>query len=163
MIKPLLVLACGNCSRGDDALGPLLLDYIEQLDIAAVELITDFQLQIEHALDLQGRELVLFVDASVSASQAFQLSELQAEQDRSYTSHAMSPAAVLHVYQHVTGQIPPPSFLLGIQGSSFELGAGLSEAARHNLQQASDFTRQLLAAPSATAWRQQAAELHSGC
>ncbi len=60
MSKPILVLGYGNPSRGDDALGPLLLDFIQQhLDTSQFEIVTDFQLQIEHALDLQNREFGL--------------------------------------------------------------------------------------------------------
>jgi hydrogenase maturation protease len=62
-----LVLAVGNPSRGDDALGPALLERLRDAGVDAagdVELLTDFQLQIEHALDLQGRQAVLFVDAA---------------------------------------------------------------------------------------------------
>ena len=67
MIKPILVFGYGNLSRGDDALGPLLLDYIQKhCDLRKIELLTDFQLQIEHALDLEHRSLILFVDASVA-------------------------------------------------------------------------------------------------
>lgn len=95
MSKPILVLGYGNPSRGDDALGPMLLDYIQQqLDTSKLEILTDFQLQIEHALDLQNRELVLFIDASVACEDAFTLTELHAAKDKSYTSHAMSPTAV---------------------------------------------------------------------
>jgi len=162
MSKPILVLGYGNPSRGDDALGPMLLDFIEQhLDLTRVELLTDFQLQIEYALDLQNRELVLFVDASVACSHAFDFAELRPAKDNSYTSHAMSPAAVLAVFQSVTGHNPPPSFLLSIQGLSFELGAGLSDEAADNLRQASRFAEQLLASPTAAVWRQHVAHRHT--
>ncbi len=53
---PILIFAYGNVSRGDDGLGPLLLERIEShIDPQKVELLCDFQLQIEHALDLEGR------------------------------------------------------------------------------------------------------------
>ena len=153
MSKPILVLGYGNPSRGDDALGPLLLDYIQQqLDTSQFEVITDFQLQIEHALDLQNRQLVLFIDASVACEEAFKLTELQAAKDKSYTSHAMSPTAVLHVYQSITGKSPPPAFLLSIQGLRFELGEGLSPEAADNFQQACGYLRQLLLKPEVESW-----------
>lgn len=156
MNKPILVLGYGNPSRGDDALGPMLLDFIEQHpDSSRIELLTDFQLQIEYALDLQNRELVLFVDASVACHECYDFTELKPAKDNSYTSHAMSPAAVLAVYQSVTGELPPPSFLLSIQGLSFELGAGLSEEAAGNLQQACRFAGQLLRHSTAEAWRRE--------
>ena len=68
---PVLVLAVGNPSRGDDAFGPLLAQRLQTWLAAqtgevqqAIELITDQQLVVEHALDLQGRERVLFIDAA---------------------------------------------------------------------------------------------------
>ncbi|WP_347987974.1 hydrogenase maturation protease [Methylomonas sp. AM2-LC] len=156
MKKPLLVVACGNLSRGDDALGPLLLDYIEQHEtLTDIELVTDFQLQVEHALDIQQRTLVLFVDASVTHNDYFDFIELTAAKDHSFSSHALSPSAVLQVYQTVTNTPPPPSFLLGIKGFSFELGDDLSAAAEHNLQLACEFAAQLLKQPNPSAWRQK--------
>jgi hypothetical protein len=67
-VAPVVVFACGNPSRGDDALGPLLLDqlqiWLDEEGLAdGFELISDFQWQVEHALDLVGRRLALFVDA----------------------------------------------------------------------------------------------------
>lgn len=145
MVKPILVFGYGNLSRGDDAVGPLLLEYLEsRVDPDRVELLTDFQLQIEHTLDLQQRELVIFADAAVGTAGAYAFTPLQAAHDHSYTSHAMSPAALLLAYQTVTGQNPPPSFLLSIHAESFELGDELSPAAAKNLQQACLFAADLL-------------------
>lgn len=144
-MKNILIFTYGNLSRGDDALGPLVIEFIEKTgDFKGLEMITGFQLQIEHALDLEGRELVLFVDASVACKTPFSFTKLSAEKDKSYTTHAMSPASVLSVYQDVVHKDPPPCFLLSIQGVSFELGSGLSEQAQHNLDLATDFTIELL-------------------
>ena len=156
MIKPILIFGYGNLSRGDDALGPLLLDYIEShCDLTEIELLTDFQLQIEHALDLEHRSLVLFVDASVACINAFNFSQLSAAKDKSYTTHAMSPAAVLAVYVSIKKQTPPPSFLLCIKAETMELGEGLSNTAENNLQQASLFIKPLLQQPTINHWLQQ--------
>ncbi len=157
--KPVLIFAYGNLSRGDDALGPLLLDYIERHAehiLPTVELLSDFQLQIEHALDLEQRMLVLFVDASVACRTAVDFTELEPIKDKSYTSHAMSPAAVLAVYQSITQQAPPPCFLLSIKGEQFELGEGLSANAKLHLTQACSYVEQLLADLRVSAWRQRA-------
>jgi hydrogenase maturation protease len=156
MIKPILIFGYGNLSRGDDALGPLLLDYIEnQCDLTEIELLTDFQLQIEHALDLEQRSLVLFVDASVACINSFEFSQLSAARDKSYTTHAMSPAAVLAVYVSIKEQAQPPCFLMSIKAESMELGEGLSKAAENNLQQACLFVKQLLLQPDLNNWLQQ--------
>lgn len=135
MTAPLLIFAYGNPSRGDDALGPLLLERLEALDIPEVELLTDFQLQVEHAIDLQGRERVLFIDASISCPPPFAFSRLAPAKDSSFTSHAMSPAAVLQACLELYGEVPP-AWLLAVRGEHFELGEPLSPAAAANLEAA---------------------------
>lgn len=149
----ILVLAYGNLSRGDDALGPLMMEYLEENScFEGLEFITDFQLQIEHALDIENRQLVLFIDASVTCERAFSFAKLVPEKDKSYTSHAMSPSSVLAVYQGVVGEEPPPCFLLSIQALNFELGTGLSKQAQHNLNDAIIFVNDLLVKPQLSYW-----------
>ena len=80
-IAPVLVLTYGNPSRGDDALGTAMFDLLEANPPANVELLTDFQLQIEHATDLQNREYILFIDAGVSCAEPFELKRLSAVKD----------------------------------------------------------------------------------
>ncbi len=161
MTKPLLVFGYGNLSRGDDALGPLLVDFIERkLACDDIEIQTDFQLQIEHALDLADKKLVLFADASVSSRQAFGFSELAPSRDNTYTTHAMSPEAVLAVFLKITGRLPPPAFLLSIRGERFELGEGLSVAAKQNLNLASQFVGQLFGHADADSWRRLAEQIN---
>jgi len=138
---PFLIFTWGNPSRGDDALGPALYDLLEDHkrktgELAGVELLTDFQLQIEHAVDLEQRERVLFVDAGVSCAEPFEIRKLQAERDDSFTTHAMSPASVLAVYLQVNHHEPPPAYLLTIRGYSFALGEKMSVRAEDNLQYA---------------------------
>lgn len=155
MIPPVLILGFGNPSRGDDAVGPLLLDTIaNQINTNQIELITDFQLQIEHALDMQDRQLVLFVDASVDCEKGFDFKQLQPIRDNSYSSHAMTPAAVLDVYQTILQQSPPASFLLTITAQQFELGTGLSETTAQQFKLACEFVLQLLKNPQLSIWQQ---------
>ena len=148
MTPPLLVLAWGNPSRGDDALGPLCLAALrEQLPDGLqdqVEFLEDYQLQIEHALDLVGRARVLFIDASLNCPAPFELSALRASQDASLTTHALSPQALLQVYQDVQGTAPPPCSLLAIRGEQFELGAPPSPAALAHLKSALAWASQWL-------------------
>ena len=138
---PVLIFTYGNPSRGDDALGPAMFDLLEKHkqetdDLDGVDLLTDFQLQIEHAVDLENRQHILFIDASVSGTAPFELQPLQAERDDSFTTHAMSPAAVLSVYQQINHCAAPPASLLTIRAYEFGLGLPMSETARENLQQA---------------------------
>jgi hydrogenase maturation protease len=141
---PILVFGWGNPSRGDDALGPLFVERIEALGLPGVECLTDFQLQVEHALDLRGRRAVLFVDASVSATAPFDVSEIEARADASFSSHALSPQAVLQVYAEIDDEAPPPSLLLAIRGHRFELGEPLSSAAKTHLDAATAWAHEWL-------------------
>jgi hydrogenase maturation protease len=135
-VPPRLVFAVGNPSRGDDALGPLLAERIAALALPGVEVLTDFQLQVEHALDLVGRGLVIFVDASVAAAEPFTCEPAAPARDASYTSHALSPAAVLDAYTRVVDAPLPPTFVVAIRGYEFELGAAPSDRALANLEAA---------------------------
>jgi hydrogenase maturation protease len=130
---PVLVLAVGNPSRGDDALGPMLADMLELAALPGVEVITVFQLQLENALDLEGRERVIFVDAGTGTGGPFELRDAKPAAEFLHISHALSPEAVLATYQRVTGRAPPRATILCVRGESFELGDGLSEAAESNL------------------------------
>ncbi|NOQ90787.1 MAG: hydrogenase maturation protease [Gammaproteobacteria bacterium] len=157
--SPILIFAYGNPSRGDDALGPAMFELLEKnrdghrvenneldrIEPDKVDLLTDYQLQIEHAIDLERRECVLFIDASVSASAPYEFHRLQAERDSSYTTHAMSPVAVLDVYQQINQRNPPPSYMLSIRGYEFGLGKVISDQANINLQQGYEFIKRLLA------------------
>lgn len=128
-VKPILVLAIGNPSRGDDAIGPILAERLEALGLPDVEVITDFQLAPEHALDLAGREKVIFVDAGEGTPAPYELRRVEARDDFSYTSHAMSPEAVLSTYARVTGSTPPEAWVLCVRGEAFGLGEPLSAVA----------------------------------
>jgi len=139
-VAPLLVLGWGNPSRGDDALGPEFVARASALPpppgAPAVEWLTDFQLQVEHALDLAGRSQVLFVDASVSCAAPFQVEVLRSASDHALTSHAMAPQAVMQVFERIHGSAPPPCTLLAISAREFELGSAISADAQGHLAQA---------------------------
>jgi len=138
MSAPLLVFGWGNLSRGDDALGPL---FVQQLRLLAgagsrVDFLEDYQLQIEHALDLAARERVLFVDASANCAMPFEVATLRPSRDVTFTTHAISPAAVMQVYRDLYHAEPPPCALLAIRGMSFELGAPPGDLALDHLARA---------------------------
>ncbi len=142
--SPTLIFTWGNPSRGDDALGPQIYELLQKEALNDVDLLTDFQLQIEHAIDLENRQRILFIDASVSATAPFEFYRLKAVQDESYTTHAMNPESVLSVYEKINKQSAPPAFLLSVRGYEFDLGLPLSDKANANLSQAISFIKQLI-------------------
>ena len=157
-VAPCLVIGVGNPSRGDDALGPALIARAEaalcdEVARGAVALVTDFQLQIEHALDLVGRARVLFVDASVRAPPPSAFTRVEARRDRAHATHAMSPEAVLAAHRDALGEAPPEAWVLAIRGERFELGEGLSEGASAHLDAALAFLVDFVRAPTGEAPR----------
>ena len=149
------MLGWGNVSRGDDALGPLLMARVEAAGWPHVRCVEDYQLQIDHALDLVGCDLALFVDAGRGTAAPFTFREIHARQGLSHTSHGISPESVLDVYIRVRAQAPPPAFVLCVRGDSFEVEEALSAQAREGLEHAWKFLEALLAAPSLSDWRER--------
>ena len=132
-----LVLGWGNLSRGDDALGPRCVADLRAALPAPlaqhVELMDDYQLQVEFALDLVGRTRVLFIDASVNCVAPFTVRQAMPRRDSSFSSHSLSPEALLQVFVDLQGQNPPSATVLEIRGESFELGEPMTAAAKASL------------------------------
>ena len=147
-VAPLLVFGWGNPSRGDDALGPLCCARLRaaQESAADLEFLDDYQLQIEHALDLVGRQRVLFIDASLSCGAPFEVIRLRAARDASFSTHAMSPQALMQVFREIHGEDPAPCTLLAIRGEQFDLGEPPSAAAMSHLAAAVQWAEAWLAA-----------------
>lgn len=146
MTAPVVVFAIGNPSRGDDAIGPVLLklfgEWLVDEGLAdRIELVEDFQLQIEHALDLQGRQQAVFIDAGVNLPAPFLFERIYPSTAVAHTTHALSPQAVLQVYKQTEGLEPPLAFVLGVRGERFELGEGLSPEAERRVAAALDFLK----------------------
>ncbi|MBN9423413.1 MAG: homospermidine synthase [Candidatus Accumulibacter sp. 66-26] len=156
-VVPVVILAVGNPSRGDDALGPLLLDRlgdwlaVEGLG-AGFDLIGDFQLQVEHALDLAGRRLALFIDAAQGVPAPYVFRETTTGANRSPTTHALSPEAVLAVLPLLGAAPPPSAFVLGVRGESFVLGEAPGVAALAHADAAFALLQLLCRVPERGAW-----------
>ena len=148
MTAPLVIFAVGNPSRGDDAIGPLLcarlVDWLDHAGLAGrVELVEDFQLNIEHVLDLQGRQLALFIDAGARTPAPFSFRRIAAVPGLAHSTHALPPESVLQVFRQTEGCDAPPAFVLCVRGEEFELGAALSAAAASHVDAAFALLQQL--------------------
>jgi hydrogenase maturation protease len=152
-VAPVLVFGWGNLSRGDDALGPLCIARLREMFATSdsIEFLEDYQLQVEHALDLAGRQRVLFVDASLTCPAPFEVNTLEATQDASFTTHAMSPQALMHVYTQLQGEPAPSCTLLAIRGERYELGEAPTAQALDHLQAAVQWAQQWLTQPAGAA------------
>ncbi len=149
MTGSLLVFGWGNRSRGDDALGPLCVERLRDGHAGRddIEFIDDYQLMVEHVLDLDGRSRVLFIDASLGCAPPFETLQLRAAADGSMSSHALSPQALLQVYRELHDDDPPPCTLLAIRGLRFELGEPPSAQALAHLEDALQWAQRWLSLP----------------
>jgi hydrogenase maturation protease len=161
MPAPLLLFAIGNESRGDDAIAPTLLrklyPWLKSQGIAEhFDLIEDFQLQVEHATDLVGRELTIFIDAGLDTPDPYSFFRIQANKNNTLFSHAISPEAVLSTYFKIYNQPPPSCYVLCIRGEQFELGTPLSFEAQQRIDLALECLQQLVLDRREAFWDSQA-------
>lgn len=127
------VIGYGNPGRGDDGLGPAFVEALEHAPRPGLEVLSAYQLSVEHALWISDAEHVVFVDALVGATEPVRFAPALPETGRALGSHALSPEAVLALSQTLFGQLPP-AHVLGIAGASFgRVEEGLSAQARANL------------------------------
>lgn len=157
MTAPVVVFAVGNPSRGDDALGPHLLARLEEWLQAEgrageVDLVEDFQLNIEHALDLEGRNLALFIDAGTGMATPCSFARVVPAVDLGVSTHALEPGAVLRVHGQACQTQAPACFVLVVRGECFELGESLSPVARNSADIAWALLLDLLSQPRLEHW-----------
>lgn len=159
MTAPLVIFAVGNPSRGDDAIGPLLCRRLAAWLAAEgladqCELIEDFQLQIEHSLDLRGRRLALFIDAGSGTPAPYTFGRIAPGEDPAlaHSTHALTPETVLQVYAQIEHQPPPPAFVLCVRGEQFELGAAPGAAATRHMAAAFELLKTLCNSATSNEW-----------
>lgn len=148
----LVVFAWGNESRGDDGAGPELARRLVALDVPGLVVIEDMQLQIEHVADIVPGVPVLFVDASVALAEGFAVQRLAPAPDPSVTTHAVSPRALLQLYEATMRRPAPPAWQLHVAGHEFELGESPGAVSRAATEAAWAFLGGLLKQPSER-WR----------
>jgi len=149
LTKPaLVVFAWGNISRADDGIGPRMANYLLDLSHPRVEVIEDHQLNIEHVTDIREHVPVLFIDASVAVETGYRVERLTPSDDGNFSTHAISPAALLNVYCETMKRPAPDAFLLHIAGRNFALGGDLSQEAAESIDSAWIFLNGVLGSPA---------------
>ncbi|PTV95480.1 hydrogenase maturation protease [Rhodobacter aestuarii] len=147
-----VIFAWGNETRGDDGLGPRMAARIAASGWTHITLIEDFQLQVEHALDLVGQDFVLFIDAGRGTPGPYVFARTAPHRIMTHTSHGVGPESVLEAYRQVMNDDPPPSFVLCLRGENFDLEERLSPEALSNLADAWGFLIPLLSSPELEKW-----------
>ncbi len=136
MIK---LIGYGNPGRCDDGLGPAFASGMAALGLSGLEVRTDYQLTVDHALWVADARQVIFADAAMDAPDGFHFNRIKPAGEGALSSHSLSPAAVLALAKTLYGA-EPEAFILAITGYAFgKVHEGLSPRARTNLQDAEGF------------------------
>jgi len=130
-----LILGYGNPGRQDDGLGPAAAASIDSLGWPNLTAYDNYQLNIEDAIDVAAHDIVWFVDAAKIGPAPFAVHEVSPACKIEFTSHIVSPEAILAIAHRCYGGFPR-AFILAIRGYDFEFVESLTPAALSNLSAA---------------------------
>ena len=101
-----LVIGYGNTLRGDDGVGPRVVEAIEKLNLPGVRTLVCQQLSPEYADPVSRAHTVVFVDAAVDAPREVQLRKLEPGETSQLMAHAADPRTLLALARDVFGHAP---------------------------------------------------------
>ena len=120
-----LVIGYGNDLRTDDGAGRWVAAQIEAMELPGVEVRSLSQLTPELSLEVAGREVVVFVDASVDATAVtVQLVDAVPTGPKTMTHHG-DPATLLSLVPSV-GELPSRAYVVSIPATDLEMGLELT-------------------------------------
>lgn len=136
-----LLIGIGNSGRSDDGLGWAFLDCLRQGAVFGGRTEYRCQLQVEDAALISDVDHVIFVDSyHGELPNGFQLERCEPLNEFEFTTHALSPGAVLSLCRDLYGRIPRADVLM-IQGTSWDLHIGMSPEAEKRLEDAVQYFR----------------------
>ncbi len=139
-----LLIGYGNPGRLDDGLGVGLASRLEKAALPNVTIDIDYQLSVEHAEMIARHDVVIFADAAVAGPEPFGWSRLAPSDEVSFSTHSVSPEAVLGM-AHRLFDARTRGYVLGIRGYLFNnFEESLSVGARENLKAAIAFIEQVI-------------------
>lgn len=146
----ILVYGFGNPGRQDDGLGAAFADALEEWvskeGKRGFSFDSNYQLNIEDAEAISGKDLVIFVDSSMEPIEDFILTPVYVDKQVSFTSHAASPGYVFDLCRQIYGHAPA-TYLLHIKGHGWGFEEGLTRQAGKNLEKALNHMKTLLQQP----------------
>ena len=127
-----LVIGVGNPHRGDDAIGPLVASRLKRFEDGSFLVIKQVEgLALMEAWE--GADTVIILDAAFSGTSAGTIHRIDASVESMpkdflrCSTHALGVAEAIELARAID-QLPRRVIVYGIEGVSFEQGAGLSEA-----------------------------------
>jgi hydrogenase maturation protease len=127
------IVGYGNPHRRDDGLGPYILAQLESAlaGCEAVRTMTCHQLIPELVEEIEGADLLILVDASaLQVTGGLEWREVKPDLGQWHpVTHQLTPSFFLGLADALYKR-HPMTWLVSVQGEDFELGEGLSLAAR---------------------------------
>ncbi len=141
-LPKILVYGYGNPGRQDDGIGisvtEKLEDWAKQNQIKNVKTDTNYQLNIEDAVNISDNEIVFFVDASKEEIENFTVTKVEPSNKANFTMHAVSPGYVLNICKEMYGNIPE-TYLVHIKGYEWNFLEEMTHEAQKNLEDSFEF------------------------
>jgi hydrogenase maturation protease len=138
-----LILGIGNDDRGDDAVGRII---ARRLKEHRLDRCTVFEQNGDGSMLMEawnGRDTVILVDAVSSGTAPGTVCRFEAHVQPvpaflfRRSTHAFGPAEAIELARAMN-RLPPRLIMYGIEGKSFDLGAGLSLEAEKAVQRVVD-------------------------
>ena len=136
----ILILGIGNPGRGDDGLGPKLVEQLENEGLKTADFGFRYQLNVEDALTVKDYEIVVFADSCPAGERPATLTEIGPSKTMSFSTHEMAPDSILALCQELYGR-RPQAYILAIRGYDWDIREALSDAADKNLARAIDLLK----------------------
>jgi len=146
-VPEILIYGYGNPGRQDDGLGIFLSEkidnWIKEENILSVKVDYNYQLNIEDALEIADKNLVIFIDASKEEINDYYLTKVKPSDRLEFTTHTVSPSYLLNLCKVIYNKTPD-IYLLHIKGYKWEFLEEMTEDAKNNLSKAYDFLKEFI-------------------
>jgi hydrogenase maturation protease len=131
-----LVIGYGSTLRGDDGVGPRVVELLEAKRWSGVRTLARHQLTPELAEPISQAAAVVFVDATLEdAAGGVTVKAVEAAPTHRVMVHTASPANLLHLARSVFGHCPP-AWMVSIPVSEMGIGEQLSSLAERGANEA---------------------------
>ncbi len=144
----ILIYGYGNPGRQDDGVGNAVVDelegFIRERYIPGVSFDSNYQLNIEDATVIYGKDLVIFVDATTEVEvEHFKVTRVQPDPKVEFTMHAVSPSFVLNLCHDLYHE-EPDTYLVHVRGYQWEFLGNMTRQAEDNVLRVKAFIKDLL-------------------
>jgi len=131
----LLVIGYGNTLRGDDGVGPKVVQAVEERHWPGVQTLICQQLTPEFADAISRAHTVVFVDAAIDSPREVLLRKIEPADTSQILAHAADPRTMLALARDVFGHAPQ-AWWLTIPAEKLDFCEDLSPAAEAGMEKA---------------------------